>query len=153
MHISFVMLKPDAIEKNLAYEIMMYFRRNGISIETFDVQTATEEKIRVHYGEHIAKYGEDFARKMLTMFEGKTVVPIILSGGEDLIHRVREIVGATQPAFADKGTIRGDFGEGDSYERSTAEGRLVRNLIHASDTPEAVRREIGIWLPEYKVED
>lgn len=147
--ITFVMLKPDAIEKKLAFTVLSYFLKKGLRIETFDVQTATEEKIRVHYGEHIAKYGEDFARKMLDMFEGKIVVPIVLSGEGDVIGRVREIVGATQPAFAAKGTIRGDLGDGDSYARSTAENRVVRNVIHASDTEEAVRREIGIWLPNY----
>ena len=148
-NITFVMLKPDAVEKKLAYKILTYFTDNGIRIETFDVQTATEDKIRVHYGEHIAKYGEDFARKMLDMFEGKTVVPIVLSGTENVIADVRKIVGATQPAFADKGTIRGDFGDGDSYEKSTAENRVERNIIHASESDECVRWEISFWIPDF----
>lgn len=151
-NVTFVMLKPDAMEKQLAFSVMMYFERAGIGIDCFDVQTATEPKIRLHYAEHFAKYGEEFARKMLDMFEGKAVVPIVLKGGEDVIERVREIVGATQPAKAARGTIRGDLGDGDCYERSTAENRVVRNLIHASDSMEAVRREIGIWLPEYPLD-
>lgn len=152
MNVTFVMLKPDAIEKNLAYDIMQYFTKNGIKIECFDIKTADEKKVRIHYEEVIAKLGEDFAQKMLKQFKGKTVVPIVLSGDDDIIAKVRRIVGATEPAKAGKGTIRGDYGEGDSYELSTAEGRVVRNLIHASDSEEAVRREISIWLPKYKIE-
>ena len=150
---SFVMLKPDAMEKNLAYKIVMYFRDSGINIECFDVMTADEAKIRVHYAEHIAKYGEDFARKMLDYFVGKTVVPIVLSGGENVIADVRRIVGATEPAKAEKGTIRGDWGGDDCYAKSVAENRVVKNLIHASDSVEAVIREAKIWLPDYKIEE
>jgi nucleoside-diphosphate kinase len=148
---TFVMLKPDAIDKQLGYDIMQYFLGNGIRIECFDIQIATEEKVRAHYEEVIAKYGEDFAQKMLTMFKGKTVVPIVLSGENDIIAQVRRIVGATEPAKAGSGTIRGDLGSGDSYAISVSEGRVVRNLIHASDSVEAVRREISIWLPKYKI--
>jgi len=151
MGITFVMLKPDAVQRGLGYDIMQYFKKNGISIECFDVQIATEDKIRRHYEEVIAKYGEEFAQHMLDMFLNKTVVPIILSGGDDIIAQVRRIVGATEPAKAEKGTIRCDLGLGDSYARSVAEGRVVRNLIHASDSPEAVKREISIWLPKYKI--
>lgn len=148
-NVTFVMLKPDAIDKHLAYTILQYFRRAGIEIDCFDVQTATKERISVHYGEHFEKLGPVFAQRMLDTFVGKTVVPVILKGGEDIIEKVREIVGATEPAKAAKGTIRGDWGDGDSYERSTREQRVVRNLIHASDSPEAVRREAKIWLPDY----
>lgn len=153
MNITFVMLKPDAIEKHLSYDIMEYFTKNGIKIDCFDVQTANEEKIRVHYEEVIGKLGEKFAQQMLVYLDQKTVVPIVLRGGDDIIAKVRQIVGATEPAKAGKGTIRGDFGEGDSYDRSKAEDRVVHNLIHASDCEEAVRREISIWLPKYKIED
>lgn len=151
MGITFVMLKPDAVGRQLGYDIVQYFIKSGIKVECFDVQIATEEKIRVHYDEVIAKYGEEFAQNMLTMFEGKTVVPIILSGSGDVIAQVRHIVGATEPAKADSGTIRGDLGLGDSYVISVPEGRVVRNLIHASDSIEAVRREISVWLPKYKI--
>lgn len=151
MAITFVMLKPDAVQRQLSFDIMQYFTKNGIKIECFDVQVATEQRVRAHYEEIISKYGEDFARKMLNMFEGKIVVPIVLSGDDDIITKVRHIVGATEPAKADKGTIRGDLGNGDCYKLSTAEGRVVRNLIHASDSIEAVKREISIWLPNYKI--
>lgn len=151
MGITFVMLKPDAVKRELGYTIMQYFIKNGIKIECFDIQVATEEKVRRHYEDVIEKYGEKFARQMLDMFEGETVVPIILSGDGDVIAEVRKIVGATEPAKADKGTIRGDLGMGDCYAISVPEGRVVRNLIHASDSIDAVKREISVWLPEYKI--
>ncbi len=153
MGVTFVMLKPDAITRQLGYDVMLYLLRSGIKIECFDVQTATEEKVRQHYTEVIEKYGEDFAQKMLDMFKGKIVIPIVLSGGENVIADVRKIVGATEPAKAEKGTIRGDLGLGDSYALSVAENRVVRNLIHASDSIEAVKHEISVWLPNYKIAD
>lgn len=152
-NVTFVMLKPDALAKNAVYTIMGYFYRNGIKTECFDVQTATKERVSLHYAEHFAKYGDEFADRMLRTFLGKTVVPVILSGGEDVIEKVRIIVGATEPIKAARGTIRGDLGDGDSYERSKQENRVVQNLIHASDSPEAVRREAGIWLPDYQFSD
>lgn len=152
MGITFVMLKPDAVKRELGYDILRYFKKAGIGIACFDIQVATEDKIRKHYEEVIAKYGEKFAQQMLDMFLGETVVPTVLSGGEDIIAQVRQIVGATEPAKADKGTVRGDLGLGDCYAISVPEGRVVRNLIHASDSIEAMRREIAIWLPKYPLE-
>lgn len=148
MGVTFVMLKPDAVKRQLGYQVMEYLLKEGIRIACFDVQVATEDKIRRHYEEVIAKYGETLAQEMLDQFNGQIVVPIVLSGGDDIIAQVRRIVGATEPAKAGPGTIRGDLGLGDSYERSSAEKRVVRNLIHASDSPESVRREIAVWLPQ-----
>lgn len=150
MAVTFVMLKPDAVERQLGYDVMEYFKKNNIAIDAFDVKVATEDKIRSHYEEVIGKLGEDFAQKMMVYMKDKTVVPIVLKGGDDIIAEVRKIVGATEPAKAGEGTIRGDLGNNDSYALSKAEDRVVRNLIHASDSPEAVRREIGIWLPKYE---
>jgi len=149
--VTFVMLKPDAIERNLVYTVMSYFEKAGIYAKCFDLQKVEPERIKQHYAEHIAKFGPDFERKTLEMFENKYVVPIVLAGSGDVIARVRQIVGTTEPLKAAKGTIRGDMGLDDSYAKSTAENRLVSNLIHASDCIEAVRREAGIWLPDYSL--
>ena len=147
--VTFVMLKPDAIERNLVFTIMSYFEKAGIYAKCFDLQKVKPEIIKQHYAEHIAKYGPDFERKTLDIFENHYVMPIILTGEGDVIARVRGIVGATEPLKAAKGTVRGDLGLGDCYAKSTAENRLVKNLIHASDCIEAVRREAKLWLPAY----
>lgn len=146
---TFVMLKPDALERKLVREIIPYFSDRGIFPKLFDLQTATAEKITAHYAEHIEKFGPEFEQKMKAMFEGKTVIPMVLTGTDNVIRDVRSIVGATEPAKAESGTIRGDLGAGDNYEKANAEHRLVANLIHASDSEEAVRRETEIWLPGY----
>lgn len=143
------MLKPDALDRHLVYQVMAYFDRSGICIRCFDLQTATAGKMERHYAENIRKYGPDFRRKTLAMFENHLVIPAILTGSSDIVAEVRRIVGATEPAKAAAGTIRGDLGLGDSYAHSSAEDRLVRNLIHASDSPQAAVQEAGIWLPEY----
>jgi nucleoside-diphosphate kinase len=148
--ITFVMLKPDAIEQHKSFDIMNYFKKNGIFIGYFDIQIADEEKIKLHYSEHIQRFGEDFSHKMIDFFSGKAVLPVVLHGGENIINEVRAIVGATEPANAAKGTIRGDLGGNDCYELAAKQNRLVKNLIHASDSTENVTREIKIWLPEYK---
>lgn len=151
-NITFVMLKPDAIERNLVYTTLSYFEKNGIYAKCFDLQKVDTERIKRHYGEHIQKFGPSFEKATLNTFEGKYVIPCVLTGEGDVIARVREIVGATQPEKAAKGTIRGDLGLDDNYEKAGMENRMVNNLIHASDCTEAVIREIGIWLPEYKLD-
>lgn len=147
--VTFVLLKPDAIERKLVCKILSYFANRNIFPQLFDLQTATAEKITTHYAEHIEKFGTEFELKTKIMFEGKTVIPIVLAGANGIIQNVRKIVGVTEPAKAGSGTIRGDLGDGDSYAKADSEHRLVANLIHASDSEEAVKRESGIWLPNY----
>lgn len=147
---TFVFLKPDTLERGLVYDVMSYFSQAGITTRVFDIQKVTSETICAHYAEHIHKYGPSFRRQTLDMFEGKHVIPVILEGGDSVIEDVRAIVGATEPAKAAKGTIRGDLGLGDCYQISVPEGRLVRNLIHASDSPDAARAEAGLWLPQFR---
>ncbi|WP_326975441.1 nucleoside-diphosphate kinase [Caproicibacter sp. BJN0012] len=147
--ITFVLLKPDAIERKLVREIISYFADYNIFPKLFDLQTATAEKITAHYAEHIKKFGIEFELESRIMFEGKAVIPIVLAGSNDIIQSVRNIVGATEPSKAEHGTIRGDLGKGDNYEKADLEHRLVANLIHASDSEMAVKREIGIWLPDF----
>ncbi|MCK4583630.1 nucleoside-diphosphate kinase, partial [Candidatus Bathyarchaeota archaeon] len=77
---------------------------------------------------------------------GRGPVLVIRIGGEDAIKEVRRVTGYTDPATAEKGTVRGDLGL-DSIERSTAEGRAVENLVHASGNPEEAEAELRLWLP------
>ncbi len=148
---TFIFLKPDTLKRGLVYQVMAYFSHAGIKARVFDYQTVTAEKICRHYAEHIQKYGPEFKRQTLDMFEGRPIIPAILEGHDTVIEDVRRIVGATQPAKADKGTIRGDLGLGDCYQISVPEHRLVRNLIHASDSEEAFRTEAGLWLPQFRL--
>jgi len=76
---------------------------------------------------------------------GRGPVLAIRIGGDDAIKEVRRVTGYTDPATAEKGTIRGDLGL-DSIERSTAEGRAVENLVHASGNQEEAEAELRLWL-------
>ena len=146
MYYSFIMLKPDALERNLTQQIVGYLKDGGIEMEWINTVKATRERIFEHYAEVIEKVGESFKEKAARYFEGKYVVPIIVkSEDENVISKVRKIIGATDPAKAEPGTIRGDLGT-DSLQRSLDENRCCENLIHASDSPEAFRSEIQIWF-------
>ena len=142
----FVMLKPDAVRRGLAEEIMRRLRAGGFTIEQMGCKTATAELIRAHYADNIVKYGPDFERQASVCFDGQIVLPVLLgSESPDIVAKVRALVGATNPEKAAAGTIRGDLGI-DSFDKSNAEDRMCENLIHASDSDEAVRAEAAIWF-------
>lgn len=153
MHFSFIMLKPDALKRELVDQILQYFARENIQIERVSCRIGNEALISQHYAEVIGKMGADFKNKLMMYIDGQLVMPILLkSDRPGVIDRVRKIVGATNPADADSGTIRGDLGI-DSYEKCNSENRSCENLIHASDSPNAVLREIEIWFGETVAEE
>lgn len=146
MYYSFIMLKPDALERGLVEEIMDYLRRGGVEIERLGCTKAGEELLSRHYAQVFAELGPDFKRKMLDYFRDKFVLPMVVRGeSPDLVADIRRIVGATNPAKADRGTIRGDLGC-DSYEKCGRENRSCQNLIHASDSAENARIETALWF-------
>nr|WP_317413387.1 nucleoside-diphosphate kinase [uncultured Solibaculum sp.] len=146
MNYSFIMLKPDALDRELVVDVLSYLKKGGIELELVGYQKAKEDVICKHYAEVIEKLGDTFRRRAIRYFDGQPVMPIIVKGeGSDLIPRIRSIVGATDPSKAGKGTIRGDLGT-DSLQRSIDEDRCCENLIHASDCEEAFRTETAIWF-------
>ncbi len=127
MERTFVMLKPDAVERGLCGEILTRFERKGLRPIQIVLTFVSEELAKTHYAEHVEKpfFAElcDYIRRgpvLATVWEGRDAVAV-----------VRRLVGATDPARAEVGTIRGDF----------ALGR-TENMIHASDSTEAASREI-----------
>lgn len=146
MYYSFVMMKPDAIRLGLTEAVVCRLKRAGLTIAHIGCLKATPELIRSHYAEPIEKYGEAFRRNAEAYFDGQLVIPMLLCAERpDIVSYVRQVVGATDPAKAEKGTIRGDFGT-DSLEASKQENRMCENIIHASDSDEAVRCEAAIWF-------
>jgi nucleoside-diphosphate kinase len=146
MKYSFVMLKPDALERALCVPILERLKAAGVEIEMADCRRVDTKLLFAHYEEAIARMGGDAARQFADYFTNRWVMPMVVKGeSETLIEDIRKVVGATNPAAAEKGTIRGDFGI-DSYEKCGIEDRACENLIHASDSPESVRREIGLWF-------
>jgi len=146
MYYSFILLKPETLEKGLVLGVLERLLSIGINIEIFSFVYVTEDLIDRHYGENIEKYGEIFRERAHSSFAGKYVIPIIVSShSNNIIQDIRTLVGATDPTKAEPGTIRADFGI-DSIEKAMSEGRCCENLIHASDSPEAYLYEAVLWF-------
>lgn len=143
---SFIMLKPDALERQLVLEIIERLKVNDIAMEILDYRLVNRELIFKHYEQVIAEIGEAFKEKAAVYFVGKYVIPMIISSrDENIIANVRKAIGATDPSKAAPGTIRGDLGE-DSMERAVLENRCCENLIHASDSYESYLTESELWF-------
>jgi len=168
---SLIILKPDAVQRSLLGEIIGRFERKGLKFVAFKFVTPDEKHLFAHYnkddawfekkgkimitnlteqGKEIEKsaleYGKDIIRAVIKEMQSSPVLAVVVEGG-DAIAQVTKLVGTTEPATADIGTIRGDFTI-DTYAHSTYEDRSIRNLIHCSDVPEEAEREIALWFDE-----
>lgn len=129
-----VLLKPDVTKRNLVGKVLDYFEKNDLKISRMrSVKYPSIPFCQEHYWEH--KYKDFFASTVEFLHSG-LVIAVVISG-ENAIARVREIIGATDPADALRGTIRGDW---------AWRHRLPSNLVHASDSPEAADKEIKLWF-------
>jgi nucleoside-diphosphate kinase len=126
-----VLLKPDAIRRGLAGEILRRIERKGLSIVAARMMTVTPELAGRHYFEHKGKSFYDGLVKYITSgpvlalaIEGRSAIPV-----------VRLLIGATNPQTAAPGTVRGDLAIA-----------LIPNLIHASDSPVSAKRELELFF-------
>ena len=159
-----VILKPDALERNLTGVLIDRFERAGLKVLDVRYYAKVDEALlRKHYPDAMA---EGLGRKAqqattgivdpvahglkvlerLRKYITRGPVIAIKFGGEDAIQVVRRVTGYTDPATAEKGTIRSDYGV-DSIARSIAEVRALENLIHASGNPEEAKAELALWFP------
>ena len=166
---TFVIIKPDGIQRSLIGEIISRFERTGLKLSAIKLQVPDSDRIWKHYdkddewflkkGTKIAEnrataglsaekepieYGRDIIRALEKYMTAGPVVMMVWEGNQ-AVAVVTKIVGATSPAESDIGTIRGDLTI-DSYEISNIDDRAVRNLIHCSDTPENAENEIKLWF-------
>jgi len=128
---TYAMLKPDAVEAGHIGEIISRFERVGLTIERMELATVTPEQAAANYAEH---EGKPFYKGLINYITSGPVVKLVLAG-EGAVAITRKLMGATNPAEALPGTIRGDFG-------------LVMdaNVIHGSDSLESAEREIAIFF-------
>jgi nucleoside-diphosphate kinase len=126
-----IIIKPDGYERGLSDQILERFTKNGFTIIERQDMTISRELAERHYTEHKDK---PFYTNLVTYITSAPVTVAILEG-EGAISRARALMGPTDPAKANPGTIRGDFGES-----------LDRNTIHGSDSPESALREIQIFF-------
>jgi nucleoside-diphosphate kinase len=159
-----VILKPDALERNLTGALIDRFERAGLKVLDVRYYAKVDEALlRKHYPDAMAEglgrkaqqattgivdpvaHGMKVLERLRRYFTRSPVIAIKF-GGENAIQVVRRVTGYTDPATAEKGTIRSDYGVG-SIARSTAEGRALENLIHASGNIEEAKAELALWFP------
>jgi nucleoside-diphosphate kinase len=131
MERTLVLLKPDCVQRRLMGRILTRFEDKGFNIVAMKMMRLTPELSRKHYAEHVSK---PFYPALESFVTGGPLVAMIVEGLE-AISVVREMLGATSGLKAAAGTIRGDF----SSSRQM-------NLVHASDGPDAAKREIEIYF-------
>ncbi len=136
-----VVLKPDAVQRALVGKIIERFENVGLKIVALKMHWADKEFSKKHYSEHIGKPFYKGLEEFIT--EGPVIAMVI--EGIHAIETVRKIVGSTEPKKALPGTIRGDFAH-HSYDYADKNGIAIKNLIHASDSPETAKREIALWF-------
>ncbi len=138
MERTFVMVKPDGVHRGFIGEIISRLERKGLKIVGMKMTKISTELAKEHYAEHKEK---PFFNNLVDFITSGPVVAMVVEG-KNAIKVVRNLVGATNPAEAAPGTIRGDFGLD-----------VGRNIVHASDSPSSAEREISLFFkPEEIVE-
>ncbi len=172
---TFVIIKPDGIQRSLVGEILGRFERIGLKLVAMKLCIPTPEMARKHYTidpEWVRKAGQ----KSIDNYKSKGLVPptenpievgnkvlcglekylssgpvvIMVWQGAHAVGIVRKIVGGTEPLSSDVGTIRGDFVL-DSYRMSDRDNRSIRNLIHASGNISEAESEIDLWFDKNEI--
>jgi nucleoside-diphosphate kinase len=144
---TFIILKPDALKRGLREDILNYFKDRDFQVVRENVVTVDQKRILDHYQEVIERIGsENFRQAVLREFVDEVVHVVELAHiRNDTVAWVRDLIGSTDPAAARIDTIRGMFGE-DSMVAARADNRMLRNLIHASDSDENVQKELVLWF-------
>ncbi|MDX6512115.1 MAG: nucleoside-diphosphate kinase [Gaiellaceae bacterium] len=128
-----VLIKPDAVQRGLAGEILARLERRGLQIRAAQLVQVDEKLAGEHYAEHREK---PFFGELVEFITSAPTLALALEG-EGAIAVVRTTMGATNPANAGPGTIRGDLALS-----------MPDNLVHGSDSPESAQRELALWFPD-----
>lgn len=128
-----VLIKPDALQRGLAGEILSRYERKGLRIVALELRQADPGALDQHYAEHVEK---GFYPELRDFMQSGPLLAVLFEG-DAAISVVRTLNGATDGRKAEPGTIRGDLALSNQA-----------NLVHGSDSPESAAREIGIWFPE-----
>ncbi|MGE5606567.1 MAG: nucleoside-diphosphate kinase [Bacteroidota bacterium] len=133
MERTLVLIKPDGVERRLIGQIISIYERKGLDITALKMLKPTKEIAEQHYIEHKDK---PFFTELVNFITRGKVCAMVIEG-DNVVKTLRKINGATDPAEAELGTIRGRFALSKS-----------ENIVHASDSAESAAREIKIWFPE-----
>ncbi|WP_026570124.1 MULTISPECIES: nucleoside-diphosphate kinase [Sediminibacillus] len=133
MEKTFVMVKPDGVQRNLIGAIVERFEKKGYQLKAAKLMQISEELAGEHYGEH---KGKPFYDELVSFITSSPVFAMVWEGDE-VISAARQMMGKTNPQEALPGTIRGDYGV-----------TVGKNIIHGSDSPESAEREINLFFEE-----
>lgn len=126
-----VLIKPDAVERNLIGSILAEYERNGLKVIEMKLINASTEMAEQHYAEH---NGKPFFTRLVSYLTRSPLVAVVLEG-ENVISRVRALNGTTDPENSQDNTIRALYGLS-----------MAENTVHASDSLESATRERSIWF-------
>jgi nucleoside-diphosphate kinase len=130
---TFVMIKPDGVQRGLVGEILNRFEKKGLKIVALKLVSVSKELAEKHYGIH---KGKPFFKPTVKYIMSSPVVAMVLEG-VNAIETVRFMMGKTNPQEASLGTIRGDYGQ-----------FIGRNIVHGSDGPDTADFEINLWFDQ-----
>jgi nucleoside-diphosphate kinase len=128
---TFIMVKPDGVRRHLIGEVVKRIEDKGYEVREMKMFTIDQDLAERHYAEHKEK---PFFGELTSFITSGPVVAMVVSG-DDVVVGMRELMGATDPANADPGTIRADLAES-----------LSNNVVHGSDSPASAEREIGLFF-------
>lgn len=173
---TFVIIKPDGVQRSLIGEIIKRFERTGLKLVGLKLTVLDSDRIWKHYNKDEAwflkkgtkivedrtsaglpiekepvEYGKDIIRALEKFMTSGPVVMMAWEGNQ-AVAVVKKIVGETEPATSDVGTIRGDLTT-DSYAIAAVDDRAVRNLIHCSDEPDNAQFELDLWFKKEELLD
>ncbi|GGI12249.1 nucleoside diphosphate kinase [Gottfriedia solisilvae] len=133
MERTYLMVKPDGVQRNLIGEIVSRFEKKGFQLVGAKLMQVSKEQAETHYVEHKERpfFGE------LVDFITSSPVFAMVWEGENVIATARQMMGATNPKDSAPGTIRGEYA-----------ATVGKNIIHGSDSPASAEREIGIFFKE-----
>ncbi len=133
MERTFVILKPDAVQRQLTGQLISRFEQRGLKITAMKFMQVSLDLAQEHYAVHKER---PFFNDLIAYITSSPVVAMVLEG-PDAIRATRNTVGGTNPVEAAPGSIRGDFGM-----------QIGRNLVHASDGPETAKAEVALWFSD-----
>lgn len=131
MEQTFLMIKPDGVQRRLVGEIIRRLENKGYTLAQMKMQTPTRELAEAHYAVH---KGKPFFDGVVDFISSGPVVAMVWEG-DDVVAISRKLIGATKPTDSQPGTIRGDFANS-----------VAENLIHGSDSVENAQSEISLWF-------
>lgn len=133
MERTFIMIKPDGVQRHLTGEIIHRFERKGFTLVGLKMMQVSRELAETHYSVHKER---PFFKGLVDFITSAPVIAMVWEG-ENVVSAARNLIGATNPTTADPGSIRGDFGVS-----------IGRNLIHGSDAIETAQTEVALWFEE-----